>query len=319
MSTQYFQVPVIHARQRLDLVVADLAGISRSHAKLLIERQHVLVNGTSKKASYPVHSSEILEVRPLPPVPTAATPEAIPLDIVYEDEYLAAINKPAGMVVHPAPGQWHGTVVNALLWHWGWEGGESSLRPGIVHRLDKNTSGILLVAKDRTTLEMLAGQFKARQVQKTYRAVVVGRVRQREGEIAFPIGRHPHDRKKMSIRARNSRPALSRYSVLASCPSVTCVQLFPKTGRTHQLRVHLAALNHPILSDALYGAQRREKILPAEIRNFPRQALHAEAIRFTHPRNDRVITLEAPLPADFAKLLRDLSTKWESVFSLTDL
>ena len=311
MTIQYFQVSLVQVSQRLDLVVADLVGISRSQAKLLIKHRHVLVGGAPQKASYPVRGGESIEVSPLLPQPTTATPEDIPLDILYEDDCLAAINKPPGMVVHPAPGQWHGTVVNALLSYWGWHAEEASLRPGIVHRLDKDTSGVLLVAKNRTTLESLAEQFQSRQVHKTYGAVVVGCLPQHEGEISFPIGRHPQDRKKMSIHARKSRPAVSRYEVLKSCRHVSFVQLFPKTGRTHQLRVHLAALNHPIIGDYLYGSRRREKILPPEIQHFPRQALHAEAIEFIHPQDHTVMTIQAPYPDDFAGLLLELSAVWE--------
>ncbi len=311
MTVQHLQVSLSHVGQRLDVVVASLAEISRSQAKLLITRHHVLVDGTLQKASYPVRRGEILEVSPPLSQPITALPEDIPLDILYEDDSLAAINKPPGMVVHPAPGQWHGTLVNALLAYWGWRGGAASLRPGIVHRLDKDTSGVLLVAKNQATLEALAGQFKARHVHKTYRAVVVGRLPQPEGEIAFPIGRHPHARKKMSIHARKGRPAVSRYAVLKSCHRVSLVHLFPKTGRTHQLRVHLAALNHPIIGDALYGSRRAEAVLPAEIQHFPRQALHAEAIEFTHPHDHTAMTIRAPYPADFARLLLELDSVWE--------
>ena len=311
MTVQHLRIPLTQVGQRLDLVVASLAEISRSQAKLFIRRGHVLVDGNPQKVSYPVRSGEVIEISPPLSQPTTATPEDIPLDILYEDDSLAAINKPPGMVVHPAPGQWHGTVVNALLAYWGWNVEEASLRPGIVHRLDKDTSGVLLVAKNQTALEALAEQFKSRQVRKTYRAVVVGCLPQRKGEIAFPIGRHPQDRKKMSIHARKSRPAVSRYEVLESCRTVSLVQLFPKTGRTHQLRVHLAALNHPIIGDGLYGSRRMEKILPSEIRHFPRQALHAQAIEFMHPQDHAVVTIQAPYPADFAGLLLDLSSAWE--------
>ena len=311
MTVQHLQIPLAQIGQRLDMVVASLAKISRSQAKLFIKRGHVLVDGTPQKASYPVRSGEIIEIAPLPSPPTTATPEDIPLDILYEDDSLAAINKPPGMVVHPAPGQWHGTVVNALLAHWGWNVEEASLRPGIVHRLDKDTSGVLLVAKHHIALEALSEQFKSRQVRKTYRAVVVGCLSQHEGEITFPIGRHPQERKKMSIHARKSRPAVSRYEVLRSCRSVSLVQLFPKTGRTHQLRVHLAALNHPIIGDDLYGSRRMENTLPPEIRHFPRQALHAQAIEFRHPQDHTMVTIQAPYPADFAGLLLELSAVWE--------
>lgn len=307
MTQRHFRVPGASARRRLDLIVADVAGMSRSHAKLLVEHRRVLVDGAYKKPAYPVHGGELIEVQPLPPQPTAAVPEAIPLDILYEDEHLAAVNKPPGMVVHPAPGQWHGTLVNALLAYWGWDAQRNSLRPGIVHRLDRDTSGVMLIAKNRLILEALGAQFKARQVHKTYRAVVVGRLPQYEGMITLPIGRHPYDRKKMSVHARKTRPAESRYKLLSFRHNASCVVLYPQTGRTHQLRVHLAALHHPILGDGLYGSRRMEKTLPPSLRNFPRQALHAEAIRFTHPATRQAMTLRAPHPDDLAGLFASLS------------
>jgi len=317
VTIQYFRVPLPQVSQRLDVVIADLAAVSRSYAKRLIANKRVLVEGQYKKASYPVRIAEAIEIQPLPPQPTTARPESIPLDILYEDGSLAAINKPAGMVVHPAPGQWQGTVVNALLGHWGWDTDEPSLRPGIVHRLDKDTSGVLLVAKHRAALENLAAQFKTRQVHKTYLAVVVGRWAQRAGVIALPLGRHPIDRKKMSIHARKSRPAVSRYEVVDSGQNVSLVRLFPETGRTHQLRVHLAALNHPIIGDRLYGSRRMEHAIPRMFRDFPRQALHAEAIQFAHPENQAAVTIRAPYPDDFAHLLSQVTGQHDFPCSLT--
>lgn len=317
MTIQYFRVPLPKVSQRLDVVIADLAAVSRSHAKRLIANKRVLVEGQYKKASYLVRIAEAIEIQPLPPQPTTARPESLPLDILYEDGSLAAINKPPGMVVHPAPGQWHGTVVNALLGHWGWDTDEPSIRPGIVHRLDKDTSGVLLVAKHRAALENLAAQFKTRQVHKTYLAVVVGRWTQRAGVIALPLGRHPIDRKKMSIHARKSRPAVSRYEVVDSAQNVTLVRLFPETGRTHQLRVHLAALNHPIIGDRLYGSRRMEHAVPSMFRDFPRQALHAEAIQFAHPENQAAVTIRAPYPEDFAHLLSQVTGQHDFPCSLT--
>jgi 23S rRNA pseudouridine1911/1915/1917 synthase len=249
-------------------------------------------------------------VSPLPPVPMTATPQEIPLEVLYEDEFLAAINKPAGLVVHPAPGQWDGTVVNALLFHWRKTAPLDSLRPGIVHRLDKDTSGVLLVAKDERTLERLAYQFKERQVHKTYVAVVVGRFTKPSGEIAWPIGRHPVDRKKMSIHARHSRPALSRYQVVAEHGGVTFVRLFPETGRTHQLRVHLAALGHAIVGDKVYGPPDTLHGLAQTVRTFPRQALHAESLQFHHPATGIELTFTAPYPADFAQLLTHFASSF---------
>lgn len=301
ISPQRFVVPRSQAGQRLDCVLAALAATTRSHIKLLIEQNRVRVAGQLKKAGYLTHAQEEIEVLPLPPLPMTVVPQEIPLHILYEDEFLTAINKPAGMVVHPAPGQWHGTVVNALLSRWG-QGEVKELRPGIVHRLDKDTSGVLLVAKDHQTLERLAQQFKERQVHKTYMAVVAGRFSVPAGEITLPIGRHPVDRKKMSTHARRSRAAVSRYRVIAESDGVTLVRLFPETGRTHQLRVHLAAIGHPIVGDSVYGSQKAVRDL-SEVSTFPRQALHAESIRFRHPVSGELLSIHAPYPTDFARLL----------------
>jgi 23S rRNA pseudouridine1911/1915/1917 synthase len=286
----------------LDRVLASLTSTTRSHAKVLIDQERVHVAGRLQKAGYLVRPHEEIEILELPALPLTATPQEIPLDILYEDDYLAAINKQAGMVVHPAPGQWNGTVVNALLFRWQ-QKPASSLRPGIVHRLDRDTSGVLLVAKNEHILERLAHQFKDRQVHKTYVAVVIGRFSTAEGEISWPIGRHPTDRKKMSIHARSGRPALSRYQVVAESKGISLVRLSPETGRTHQLRVHLAALGHPIVGDQLYGSARARHELPQVVRSFPRQALHAESLRFHHPVTGAEMKVTAPYPADLAQLL----------------
>ncbi|MBI3798232.1 MAG: RluA family pseudouridine synthase [Deltaproteobacteria bacterium] len=303
MSAQRFVVSPAQVGQRLDRVLANLTSQTRSHIKLLIDQARVRVAGKPQKAGHLLRSQEEIELLPLPAVPSTVTPQEIPLDMLYEDEFLAAINKPAGMVVHPAPGQWDGTVVNALLFRWGRTDPVQSFRPGIVHRLDKDTSGVLLVAKDERTLARLTAQFKAREVHKTYMAVVVGRFSASAGEIAWPIGRHPVERKKMSIHARRARAALSRYQVVAEHRGVTLVRLFPETGRTHQLRVHLAALGHPIVGDQVYGAPSAWRTLAPLIRTFPRQALHAQSLQFRHPVTDAVLMITAPYPADLAQLL----------------
>jgi 23S rRNA pseudouridine1911/1915/1917 synthase len=274
---------------------------------MLIDQERVRVAGRLQKAGYLVRPHEEIEVLELPANPLAATPQELPLDILYEDDYLAAINKQAGMVVHPAPGQWDGTVVNALLFRWQRETTQS-LRPGIVHRLDRDTSGVLLVAKDERTLERLARQFKERQVRKTYVAAVMGRFSTASGEISWPIGRHPTDRKKMSIHARNGRPALSRYQILTESHGISLVRLYPETGRTHQLRVHLAALGHPIVGDQLYGTAHVARGLPQLVRSFPRQALHAESLQFHHPETGGEIKVSAPYPADLAQLFTLFTT-----------
>ena len=303
-STRWFVVSAEHSGQRLDRVVASVLKASRSQAKVLIDQARVVVNGQAKKAGYCVRIDDKLCVDPLPAAPTKATPQAIHLDVLYEDEVILAINKPPAMVVHPAPGQWHGTVVNALLFRWGWNDSGHSLRPGILHRLDKDTSGVLLVAKDEISAERLARQFQARQIHKTYGAVAVGHFRAQTGRVELPIGRHPTDRKKMSVHARHGRAALSRYQVVAEAQGLSFVHLFPETGRTHQLRVHMAALGHPLVGDQVYGpAHSRLREAPALAQAFSRQALHAEAIRFCHPVRGRPMTIRAPYPPDMRALL----------------
>ncbi len=301
------------AGQRLDRFLTALSSLgSRSHIKVLIEAGRVTVNGQKRKAGYLLRAQEIVEVFPLAEPPAVPLPQEIPLDILYEDDSLAVINKPAGMMVHPAPGRWQGTVVNALLSRWqGHKMGGEPLRPGIVHRLDKETSGALVVAKDLRTLEALAQQFQERKVSKTYLAVIIGRFRQKEGKIALPIGRHPLDRKKMSVHSHRGREAVSRYQVIEEWCGVTVVRLFPETGRTHQLRVHLVAVGHPVVGDKLYGSAKAlcaiaDTRLRAIVQAFPRQALHAELIRFVHPLSDAEVEVQAPLPEDFVSLLSTL-------------
>jgi len=292
--------------QRLDRALAKLTAATRSHIKMLIEHECVHVAGVVQKAGYALRLGDVIEIAPLVEPLAAAVPQKIALEILYEDDFLAAINKPAGMVVHPAPGQWQGTVVNALLAYWGWQESPASLRPGIVHRLDKDTSGVLLVAKDHQTQERLAAQFKERRIHKEYVAVVVGRFSALQGEIALPIGRHPSDRKKMSVHARHSRAAVSRYQVISQAQAMSLLRLFPETGRTHQLRVHLAAIGHPIVGDAVYGTRAMLRDLPPEGREFPRQALHAAAIEFCHPATQHPLAIVAPYPADLARLIETL-------------
>ena len=307
LPMQHFVVSVEMTGQRLDRALASVTAETRSHIKTLIEHERVRVAGEIKKAGHLLRTGEEIEVLPLVDPPAAAIPQDLPLDILYEDEFLAAINKPPGMVVHPAPGQWQGTVVNALLARWGWQESVGSLRPGIVHRLDKDTSGVLLVAKDSRTQERLSTQFKERQVRKMYIAVVVGRFAQPTGEIRLPIGRHPVERKKMSVHGREGRAAVSRYHMVAEVGGVSLVRLFPETGRTHQLRVHLAALGHPIVGDVLYGTPGRFRALPLALRAFPRQALHAREIGFHHPVTQRPVAVCAPYPEDLQQLFSTLA------------
>jgi 23S rRNA pseudouridine1911/1915/1917 synthase len=319
---QRFFVPLdLHGR-RLDLVLARLTEETRSQIKILVDERRVWVEGEVAKAGRLVKGGELLEVLPLPPTPSRVEPQDIPLDVLFEDEYLVAINKPPGLVVHPAPGQWDGTVVNALLFRWGLAGQSTTLRPGIIHRLDKNTSGVLLIAKDLWTLEQLSCAFKERKVHKTYLAVVVGHLRAASGAIELSIGRHPVNRKKMAVRRHGGREAVSRYQLIAETTGLSLLRLFPETGRTHQLRVHLAAIGHPIVGDHTYGGDIGNVQNASPIaRAFARQALHAEQIGFLHPVSGAPLCIRAPYPQDFLRLLeifhKEASTKKIESFLLT--
>ena len=288
------------ARQRLDRYLAALGKWgSRSQVQKLIAAGAVRVAGHTAKAGTIVHGGQAIEIEPVPlPVSAGVEPEPIALDVLYEDQHLLVINKPPGLVVHPAPGNWHGTLVNALLHHWhGPRAGLDPARPGIVHRLDKDTSGVLVIAKDAQTLAALGTQFRRREVEKQYVAFVWGRLRTQRGTIREPIGRNPAHRTRMAVR-RGGREALTAFEVIERFDGVTMLRLFPHTGRTHQLRVHLAAIGHPILGDAVYGrarARQGEALIQ-------RQALHAEQIVFRHPATGERMRVAAPLPPDLIAL-----------------
>jgi len=285
-------------------MVAAVPGVgTRSQAKQLIDAGCVRVDEVSRKASHAVRPGERVEITARAPEPSTIEPEAVPLAVLYEDAELLAIDKPAGMVVHPAPGARRGTVVHALAHHLGAlpAAGEAE-RPGIVHRLDRDTSGVLLVARTRRAHESLARQFRERSVEKRYVAVVRGAIAGSAGRIDRPIGRHPRERKRMSVRTTRGRPAITRWRVVERLAGATLLALAPETGRTHQLRVHLAAAGHPIVGDRVYGARRRGgTAIP-----FPRQALHAEAITFAHPATGASLTIRAPVPSDIQRLIETL-------------
>jgi 23S rRNA pseudouridine1911/1915/1917 synthase len=296
------------AGERLDRYLAGaMPGLSRSQAQRLIDEGHVQVAGRQAKANLALKDGDHISVELPEPIPTSAEPEDIPVPVLYEDADLLVVNKPAGMVVHPAAGHSSGTLVNALLHHvddLSGIGGE--LRPGIVHRLDKGTSGVMVVAKRDAAHEALARQFADREVEKEYVALVWGVV-QAGRRIDLPIGRDPNDRQKMSARSRRARSAVTRITRAQHMKGVTLCQVAIATGRTHQIRVHLNAIGHPIVGDATYGGVKAR--VPQDLRpvlRLERPFLHAARLAFTHPTDGRTMSFEAPLPDDLQQVLDQL-------------
>lgn len=279
--------------------------LSRSGVQKLMESGGILVNGGSVKKNYKTRPGDQIQIELPEPEPVNILPENIPLDIRYEDEDVIVINKPKGLVVHPAPGHWSGTLVNALMYHCrdSLSGINGELRPGIVHRIDMDTSGLLIVAKNDFAHGALAEQLKDHSLSRVYEAVVVGNIRQDSGTIDAPIGRHPVDRKRMAVTEKNSRPAVTHYQVLTRYGGYTHLQLQLETGRTHQIRVHLSWQNHPIVGDQVYG---RGKDLGLES-----QCLHARTLRFRHPRTGELVTVTSELPEYFETVLKKLGSPVE--------
>ena len=293
------------AGKRLDHAVQQrFAQFSRSRVQSWIKAGRVLVNGTPVRASHIVRPHDLIDVEPSDPAPLRAIPEEIPLSILYEDADVVAIDKPAGMVVHAGAGIHSGTLVNALLHRFhALSRHAGDLRPGIVHRLDRYTSGVLLVAKNDAAHQRLAGQFASRQVEKTYLALVHGKLKQDRGRIEKPISRDPGRRVRMTARLSHGRAAWSEYHVLRRLDGFTLLEVRIGTGRTHQIRVHLASIGHTIVGDRLYGA-------PAKIGDEPtlsRYFLHAHRIKFRQPSTGEPVTVESPLPAGLESWLSRLS------------
>ena len=305
--------------QRLDRFLASRGFLpTRSRIAGLIRRGHVRVDGEVRKASFLVPAGAEVEVLIPPEPPSTVEPEAIELDVLHEDEWLIVVDKAAGMASHPAPGCPTGTLVAALLHRWNLGGPwPDPQRPGIVHRLDRDTTGVMVVAKTPVAMHHLARQFAERTVAKRYLAIALGRPAANTGEIDLPIGRDPTDRRRMQARRGQRRSASSRYEVRAglgeSGQAASLLEVVPQTGRTHQVRVHLASLGHPLVGDRLYGSGRaRRGTATAEeaatLEAFPRHALHAGSLRLRHPSDGRFVEFEAPLPADLRGLLRALET-----------
>jgi 23S rRNA pseudouridine1911/1915/1917 synthase len=305
-QTERFSVTPEYVHTRIDhfLVKKDI-GISRTYIQRLIKDGHVTVNNKAVKSNYRLRLNDEVVVIVPPPTELAVLPENIPLDIIYEDISIIVINKPAGMVVHPATGNYSGTIVNALLYHCkdltGIGGKE---RPGIVHRLDKDTSGVLVAAKNDHSHQHLSHQFKKRTIEKRYIALVAGIVKKERGTIEIPIGRDIKDRKKISPTTKRARTAVTHFKVVERFKNASLLEIRIETGRTHQIRVHLSYFHHPILGDVQYGGKGMrnwEGIL------IPRQMLHAEKLGIIHPATENVMSFIAPIPYDMKKVITALS------------
>ncbi|WP_294579180.1 RluA family pseudouridine synthase [uncultured Ruminococcus sp.] len=300
-ETKQWLIPPDAAGARLDkwLASQETLDITRSMLQQQIENGNLTVNQKQVSKNYRLKGGEMVQWAVPEPEPLELIPENIPLDIVYEDDDLLVVNKPKGMVVHPAPGHSTGTLVHALLYHCGnrLSGINGVIRPGIVHRIDRFTSGLLMVAKNDTAHQALSAQIQAHSFTREYQAVAMGRFREPDGTISAPIGRHPVDRKKMCVTEKNAKPAVTHYHVLTEYQKATHLRLRLETGRTHQIRVHLAYLGHPVLGDDVYG-----KPYPG----IEGQCLHAAKIGFVHPTTGQYMEFESPLPEYFQKVLRGL-------------
>lgn len=290
--------------KRLDVYVAERGGITRSASAKLTERGAVKVNGVKMPKNYRLREGDTVDIDFPEPVPDRAEPENIPLDIVYEDDYLLIVNKPKGMVVHPAAGNPTGTLVNALLYHCGTSlsGINGVIRPGIVHRIDKDTSGLLAVAKTDAAHVSLAEQISSHSFGRRYEAIINGHLRDESGTVDAPIGRHPVDRKKMAI-VKGGKPAVTHYSVVSRLEKADHIALQLETGRTHQIRVHMASLGHPLLGDTVYGGGKsRFEVMHASL--LSGQCLHAKTISFVHPITGQFMKFDSALPEYFTECLR---------------
>lgn len=306
-----FQIAAQEVGLRLDAYLASqVEGWSRARLQRLIDSEDVLVNGKPSKPSYKLRAKDEVEVELTAPPTTSFVPEPIPIEIVYEDNTLVVVNKPAGLVVHPAAGIHSGTLANALAYHFQQlPDSGAGVRPGIVHRLDRDTSGLLVVAKTEAALEHLSDQFRARTVFKSYVALVHGRVNTDTGRIDQPLARDASNRTRMAV-VRGGRSALSLYRVRQRFNRFTLLDVELKTGRTHQIRVHLAWLKHPVVGDETYGGGRDNTIqdakLRAHVRNLGRHFLHAERLAFTHPQTNERVEFSSPLPPELTQLLTEI-------------
>ena len=314
-ETLVFSIEDDDAGERIDVVLSNLSGVSRAQIRRWIDAERVRVDGSVVRASRRLELGDTIEAEPLEPVAMDLRPEAIPLAVLYEDEDLIVIDKPAGLVVHPAPGHPNGTLVNALLHHCGDLAGIGGvLRPGIVHRLDLGTSGVMVAAKNDATHQGLSVQFAEHTIERLYRTFVRGLPRADEGRIDRPIGRHPQDRKRMSVETRSGRPSITNWRVVCRYrqAGISELEIRPETGRTHQIRVHLSAAGLPLVGDIVYGRARGVEA------QLGRPALHAAHLGFAHPADGRRMNFETPLPDDLTGLVADLGPGERVTFQQTE-
>ena len=296
-------------KKRLDVFVSEYSGVSRSHAQVLIDCELVLVNGKPQPKNYRIKAGDELEIEELPQRELSAEAENIPLDIIYEDSELIVVNKPSGMVVHPAVGNERGTLVNALLYHCKdtLSGINGVIRPGIVHRIDKFTSGLLVVAKTDEAHIFLSSLLKDHQIKRTYHAIVTGRLKESHGTIDAPIARHPLDRKKMAV-IQGGRDAITHYEVIREYNGFTYAKMNLETGRTHQIRVHTSHIGHPIIGDTTYGGGKTQ-FERTHAKYLDEQCLHAKELSFPHPKTGELMHFECELPDNFKALLTILENQ----------
>lgn len=302
MSEYRFTVGAEQENERLDKYLSSLlVECSRNYIQKLIKEGAVIVNEKPVKASSLLHMEDEVSIIVPQPVLPEIQPQAIPLDIIYEDDDLIVINKPKNMVVHPAAGHFDNTLVNAVMYHCGdhLSGINGVMRPGIVHRIDKDTTGLLVICKNDACHNDIAMQLKEHSIQRTYHAIVTGVLKENAGTIDQPIGRHPSERKKMSINQKNGKPAITHYQVLERFSQYTYIQCNLETGRTHQIRVHMASLGHPLLGDELYGRKSNRFKTDG-------QTLHAKTLGFIHPSTNQPVMFDSPLPEYFEQILATL-------------
>lgn len=302
---EHIKISADYSGERIDrYLCGNLENLSRSYIQKLLKNGNILVNDHAVKANYKISEGDEIHVQIPDPEVLDVVPENIPLDILYEDDDILVVNKPKGMVVHPSPGHYEHTLVNAVMFHCGsnLSGINGVLRPGIVHRIDMDTTGSLLVCKNDRSHQILAEQLKEHSITRKYHAIVIGNIREDTGTVNAPIGRHPTDRKKMSTKSPRGKNAVTHYKVLKRFGEYTYIECELETGRTHQIRVHMSSIGHPILGDKVYGPSK----CPYKLQG---QTLHAKILGFIHPTTGMYMEFDAPLPEYFDKLLMLLEKK----------